>query len=87
MHLVRVPNFNAPARTIAQIRLKHAPKPRVVDHDDFKPRRRQSFNLPDDQRFAADGKQWLRASVSHRTHPLAAPGGEDHRYIESRQNV
>src|SRR5471032_2351606 len=88
MHLVRITNLDTPSRTVAKIRLQHPPKPRVINHDDFKIRRRQPFNLPDDQRFAAHFQERLGTRIRQRTHAFAAPGGENHCSIQGTyQNV
>ena len=50
----------------------------VVDDDMGKARRAQAFDVPDDERLAADLQQGFGRVVGERTHALAASGGKDH---------
>ena len=52
---------------------------RGVDDDVAESGARERLDLPDDERLAAGLEQRLGRRVRQRTHPLAAPGGEDHR--------
>jgi hypothetical protein len=57
---------------------------RRVDRDVAESRLRERFDLPGDQRPAADAQQRLRQRVGQRPHALAAACGEDHRARELR---
>ena len=74
----RIGDVDAEARASTERRFDYRAQMRMIDDDPGKPRRRQFFDMPDDQRFAARHQQGLGSFVGERTHALAASGGGDH---------
>ena len=68
--------MQAPWRTIAQRLLDLRTEVGVVDDDLPKTRRRQPFQVPDDERLAAGQQQRLGGVVGERPHAFAAAGSE-----------
>jgi hypothetical protein len=73
----RIPDVQPPLRSVAQRLLDDRTEVGVVDDDFPEPCRRQSFQMPDDQRLAAGRQQRLGRVVGQRPHAFAAAGGKD----------
>src|SRR5690606_23171126 len=69
---------DAPAFAITELGGKLFAQPGVVDHNVLDARFGQLFNMPDDQRLAADAQQWLGCVVGQRAHAFAAPRRKNH---------
>ena len=77
--LVRVRDAHAPARAVAERRRELLREVRRVHDDIDDPGARERFEVPHDERLAADREQRLRRGERQGPHALAAAGGEDER--------
>ena len=69
--------MQAPLRTIPQRRLDLRTEVGVVDDNFLEPSRRQSLQMPDDERLAAGLQQLLRRVVGQPPHAFAAAGSKN----------